>query len=657
MKVMHLALSALAIGALPLAADVPELESLVPEAKGFELIYKFNPKTYLRDGYEIDNVEGLAGKLKRIGYLVKLTDNQNKETWAYAEMDPFSQNLSAVGVPTETSGIIADYVTNLTVASNVPGIEAGTFEKGNIEFWQGNYGPNNAKQVPGADNGKYDFGDSSNEKNPGYGSMQVHNYLKKQTVFAFNNHRNGTPDLGIGNNPKGHPDWTFTGSSRNYKDAQIFVVGKFENLKKLPVVRVDASKIKFMPKLDRENPNYKPGEPMNFTFTVDFGDQQLPKKTYSIKWKRTGDDGITKSGIVPVVPNKPITITVSTDKPGFIRMEAWLLDPNGRQVTLSYPHPWEKGKFIKRAKFDGGAGVDIFSLKQAVPEPADFDEFWAKQKAKLNAVPVKYTMTEVPCKTKGVKQYAVSVDCAGPRPVTGYLSIPENAKDKSLKARVSFHGYGTHIQRPSNATWLPKDAINFDVNAHGYDLGKDNAYYKDFFEKIKSNGKIYAFDPKQNSDPETAYFNGMALRVMRALQFVKALPQWNGKELNISGGSQGGLQTIWAAGLDPQVTYAQPSIPWCADLGAHKTVKRLNGWRPDYVPALDYYDIVNHAKRIPLTCSTYIERAGLGDYVCPPSGVTIIYNNIPGPKKIRFCQGSDHGFSLKDWQSFTVESK
>ncbi len=283
MKVMHLALSALAIGALPLAADVPELESLVPEAKGFELIYKFNPKTYLQDGYEIDNVEGLVGKLKRIGYLVKLTDNQNKETWAYAEMDPFSQNLSAVGVPTETSGIIADYVTNLTVASNVPGVEAGTFEKGNIEFWQGNYGPNNAKQVPGADNGKYDFGDSSNEKNPGYGSMQVHNYLKKQTVFAFNNHRNGTPDLGIGNNPKGHPDWTFTGSSRNYKNAQIFVVGKFENLKKLPVVRVDASKIKFMPKLDRENPNYKPGEPMNFTFTVDFGDQQLPKKTYSIK--------------------------------------------------------------------------------------------------------------------------------------------------------------------------------------------------------------------------------------------------------------------------------------------------------------------------------------------------------------------------------------
>ena len=382
-----------------------------------------------------------------------------------------------------------------------------------------------------------------------------------------------------------------------------------------------------------------------------------PKKAYSIKWKRTGDDGITKSGIEIVTPGKPITITTSSDKPGFVRMEAWLLDPNGRQVTLSYPHPWEKGKFIKRAKFDGGAGVDIFSLKQAVPEPADFDEFWAKQKAKLNAVPVKYTMTEVPCKTKGVKQYAVSVDCAGPRPVTGYLSIPENAKDKSLKAQVSFHGYGTHIQRPSNATWLPKDAINFDVNAHGYDLGKDNAYYKDFFEKIKSNGKIYAFDPKQNSDPETAYFNGMALRVMRALQFVKALPQWNGKDLRIFGGSQGGLQTIWAAGLDPQVTYAQPSIPWCADLGAHKTINRLNGWRPDYVPALDYYDIVNHAKRIPLTCNTYIERAGLGDYVCPPSGVTIIYNNIPGPKKIRFCQGSDHGFSLKDWQSFTVESK
>ena len=63
MKVMHLALSALAIGALPLAADVPELESLVPEAKGFELIYKFNNRGRVRKAMRVMSAHSLAYNL------------------------------------------------------------------------------------------------------------------------------------------------------------------------------------------------------------------------------------------------------------------------------------------------------------------------------------------------------------------------------------------------------------------------------------------------------------------------------------------------------------------------------------------------------------------------------------------------------------------
>ena len=658
MKFNSFALSALALGMLPLSAAVPELEKLVPDAKGYELIYQFSPIAGVRSaGYKQDNSDALSGTLKRIGYLLKLTDKQGKETWVYAEMDPFTQDLYKVGVPNASSGVIQTYVNNLKVASNVPGVATGTFEKGNIEFWQGNYGGGNGQKIPGA-SGKYDFGDAPDRtNNTGYGSMQVHNYLKKQTVFAFNSH--GTPncDLGIGNNPnpKGHPDWTFQPTGNKYKSAEMYVVGKFDNLKKLNPVKVDNSKIKLSAKLDRANPDYKPGETMKFTFVVDFGGQKLPDKPYTLFWKRTGDDGITKSGTVNVVPNQPIEVTTSSAKPGFVRMEAWLRDHKGNNVGLVYPHPWQKGKTLTRTKaFDGGAGVQITTLKQAVPEPKDFDAFWAKQKAKLDKVPLKYTMTEVQPSNAKVKQYAVSIDCAGPRPVTGYLSIPVNAKPKSLKAVVNYQGYGTGVQKP--AGWLPGDKINFTINAHGYDLGKDAAYYKDFFAKIKSNNQIYAFDPKQNADPEQAYFNGMALRVMRSLQFVKSLPQWDGKNLQANGGSQGGLQTVWAAALDPQVNLATPSIPWCADFGA-TTIKRLNGWRPSYVPGLNYYDIVNHAKRIPKTCQVNITKAGLGDYTCPPSGVTVLYNNIPGPKKIKYIQGADHGFNPPGAQVFEMESK
>lgn len=147
----------------------------------------------------------------------------------------------------------------------------------------------------------------------------------------------------------------------------------------------------------------------------------------------------------------------------------------------------------------------------------------------------------------------------------------------------------------------------------------------------------------------------MALRVMRSLQFVKTLPQWDGKNLRANGGSQGGLQTVWAAALDPDVTNATPSVPWCCDLGGITKGRLAAGWRLEYTRALDYFDPINHAKRI--KCPVTITRAGLGDYTCPPSGVAILYNNIKSPKKIIYYQGSTHGYVPPKAQTFVQEQK
>ena len=43
---------------------------------------------------------------------------------------------------------------------------------------------------------------------------------------------------------------------------------------------------------------------------------------------------------------------------------------------------------------------------------------------------------------------------------------------------------------------------------------------------------------------------------------------WNGKDLYASGGSQGGLQTIWAAACGEGVTFARSSITWCFFISA-----------------------------------------------------------------------------------------
>ena len=52
----------------------------------------------------------------------------------------------------------------------------------------------------------------------------------------------------------------------SYQDTMFFIVGKFDSLKKIKPVVIDSDKIKMSIKLDRDDPNYQPGEPMKFTF-------------------------------------------------------------------------------------------------------------------------------------------------------------------------------------------------------------------------------------------------------------------------------------------------------------------------------------------------------------------------------------------------------
>lgn len=408
------------------------------------------------------------------------------------------------------------------------------------------------------------------------------------------------------------------------------------------------AKVKLHGKVMPDKINFAPGEEMTFIISVDSGNQSI-SRPYYFDWIRTGDDGNTLKGKNEITPGKNVIIKTAMNIPGFVCIKGALVDRQGRSIMGNIK---EWGKNVRKPiTFNGGAGVAIDKLAQAVPEPDDFDAYWAEQKKLLDAIPLVSRMEKINAPGAKVDIYAVSIDCAGSRPVTGYMTIPAGAKDKSLPATVCYQGYGTNIQSPPSGG--SGSMINFTINAHGFDLGKDNAYYDEFFKNIKSNGKSYAFDPIENSKPETAYFNGMALRVMRSLQFVKSLPQWNGT-LTVTGGSQGGLQTIWAAGLDHDVTMAVLYIPWCCDLGG-STVGRLRGWCPEWVPALGYFDAVNHAKRI--KCPVNITRAGLGDYTCPPSGVTILYNAIKSPKKIHYVQGSTHGVVPENPQTMNLEAK
>jgi len=145
---------------------------------------------------------------------------------------------------------------------------------------------------------------------------------------------------------------------------------------------------------------------------------------------------------------------------------------------------------------------------------------------------------------------------------------------------------------------------------------------------------------------------------MRALDYVKSLPEWNGKDLIVCGGSQGGAQTMAAAALDKQVTLAVPGVPALCDLGG-RLAKHRPGWPIHFMkpakkqtdPALigeaAYVDGVFFAQRI--KCPVYFSTGGI-DYTCHAMGVFAAYNSVPGKsgknKWIYYNPTGDHSGCL-----------
>jgi sialate O-acetylesterase len=218
------------------AGNAPKRDLLalsVPEAKQYQVLYDLDlGKLGAEFSYAVDNCKSLQGKYDRVAYFVELQAADESTQFIYVSMDAFTEDPAKLGVPTVSSGINWQQpVKNLNVISNVKGIRAGTgLSGGNLEFWPNNYGPENAAKVPNANPQVYDFGDSTGIPADGYGSMQVNDADSRQTLFAINNWKAGASgDLGIGNQPKGNPDWTFAANAGSYKAKRLRVLVRMAN--------------------------------------------------------------------------------------------------------------------------------------------------------------------------------------------------------------------------------------------------------------------------------------------------------------------------------------------------------------------------------------------------------------------------------------------
>ena len=398
-----------------------------------------------------------------------------------------------------------------------------------------------------------------------------------------------------------------------------------------------AADMSFFGKTDKNPLEYQPGETM--TFSVQYFEDGQPVDGKNLSWRRTGDDGKVEEGTAVSSSTEPLKIETSIDVPGFVRIQVFPMDDQGNRLCNEHD---------EAVQFNGGAGVLIDQIK-GIPEPDDFDAFWDRQKAILAQVPIKASLTPVDSGDDNVLAYDVKVDCSGLAPVSGYLCMPKDAKEKSLPARVQYQGYSVLPVSPN--VGAGRSQICFTVNCHGMLNGQSAEYYQTLQHTFLAS---YGFSPEQNKNPDSCYWCGMMMRALRAVQYVKTLPEWDGVNLTTEGGSLGGMQCLTVAGLDSDVSHVNATIPWFCDVSGAEVSGRVDSWfMPSWVDGLGYFDTTNHAKRIKGSVFIY---AGLGDYVCPPSGEMILYNAIKSEKELLFRQGRTHGYEMPNGDGYTLKS-
>ena len=373
---------------------------------------------------------------------------------------------------------------------------------------------------------------------------------------------------------------------------------------------------------DKNPISYAVGE--EITVTVKLLQNGKPVSCPYFYYELQTEDGKNKSETVSGEKGI-LTLKTTLSKAGYVKYIVRALDA-------------DKAKLADIREFSGGAGAGFEDIGKAKSQPTDFEQFWSSKVSTL-CEPNVLEQKEISNPASGYKGYIIKLDMGSADPAYAYLTYPENSENGTLKAAIIYHGYGVNKISPIYV----KNTVSLSVCAHSMELDGTAEYYKDMQAKLDGYGFKKVGDT-ENSDKEKVYFKNMLLRDLQAARYIMNNPLWNGKDLTISGGSQGAFQATAVAALCQKATELNITIPWLCDIGGETSGRINSNFRPSFTEALSYYDTVSFAAMLNKSCNVKIE-AGLGDRTCPPSGVTALYNAIKAPKSILFTQNRTHEYS------------
>ncbi len=322
--------------------------------------------------------------------------------------------------------------------------------------------------------------------------------------------------------------------------------------------------------------------------------------------------------------------------------------------------------------YKGACGA-AFSPEQLQPStvmPNDFQQFWQgaiDEARKTDLNPTKRLLPER-C-TKDVNVYEVSFNNILPNYRTyGILCVPVKAGRYPALLRVPGAGvrpYGGDVYTASQG------AITLEIGIHGIPVTMDQKVYDDIY-----NGALTGYWEFNMDNRDKHYYKRVIVGCIRALDYIEQFTPWNGKEMGVTGSSQGGFLSLATAGLDKRITfYAPVHAALCDHTNSLKGV--ACGW-PHYfygskkqeargkkstqtlpkegseekrIEVSRYYDGINFARLITDQQQGWFSF-GYNDDVVPPTTAWATYNTVKGPKTISPYQATWHFWFQEQWDEW-----
>ena len=338
-----------------------------------------------------------------------------------------------------------------------------------------------------------------------------------------------------------------------------------------------------------------------------------------------------------------------TLKDGTLKLSGTMKSPGFYRVDVT---AHVDGKDYKGAC---GAAFAPEKLQPSTVMPRDFKEFWTNAISEARKTDLDPTRRLLPERcTKDVNVYEVSFqNMSWGNRTYGILCVPVKEGRYPALLRVPGAGvrpYGGDVYTASQG------AITLEIGIHGIPVTMEQSVYDNLHNGALSGYWEFGMDNRDKS-----YYKHVILGCIRALDYIEQYTPWNGKEMGVSGSSQGGFLTLATAGLDKRITYYAPvHAALCDHTNSLRGV--ACGW-PHYfywnkgqgqekqIECSRYYDGINFARLISPSQTGWFSF-GYNDDVVPPTTAWATYNTVTGPKQISPYQQTWHFWYQEQWDEW-----